>query len=111
MKMMCRAVLGFEVIVVLLAIPVALAFDERTALVVFGALAVVALLIVSLGLMSKPRGLTVGWIAQAAMLMYGLIEPWMFIVGGVFVVLWWAAIHYGSKVEAADRVASEPSKE
>lgn len=111
MKVLCTSVLAFEIVVVLLSIPVALTGDSRTGLVVACALGLVGLLVVALGVLRRAHGLTVGWIAQGAILAYGLIEPWMFLVGGVFVVLWWAAIHYGSKVEAAGRLAQESEGE
>ena len=110
MRVMGSAVLAFEVIVVLLAIPVALSSDPRTALVVWSALALVAVLIVALGVLRTPYGITVGWIAQLGIIAYGFIEPWMFVVGGIFVILWWAAIHYGSKVEAAGRLRSSEAE-
>lgn len=107
MKVMCSSVLAFEMVVVLLSIPVALAGDPRTGLVVSSALLLVLALAVALTVLRKPYGVTFGWFTQAAILLYGFIEPWMFVVGGIFVVLWWAAIHYGSKVEAAGRLAQD----
>lgn len=107
MKMMCTSVLAFEVIVVLLSIPVALMGDARTGLVLTCSLVLAGALIVATALVRKPYGITLGWILQAWILLYGFLVPWMFVVGGIFVILWWAAIHYGSRVEAAGRLAQD----
>ena len=46
-------------------------------------------------------GSTVGWVLQALVLATSLVVGWsMLVVGGIFVVLWWLAIHNGSRVDA-----------
>jgi hypothetical protein len=41
----------------------------------------------------------VGWILQIPVLAVGFLVPTMFIVGGIFLVLWYAAIHQGTKID------------
>ena len=58
-------------------------------------------LFLAIGTLRRPWGLTVGWILQAVVLATSVIVGWsMLVVGGVFVVLWWLAIHNGSRVDA-----------
>jgi hypothetical protein len=103
MKVLCSSVLAFEAIVVLLAIPVALNFGvlaDRTGLVVGGGVGLAVLLLLAIGTLRRPWGLTVGWVLQALVIASGFVVPAMFIMGAVFTVLWWAAIHYGRKGDA-----------
>jgi Protein of unknown function (DUF4233) len=99
-KVLCSSVLAFEAVVVLLAIPVALNFGsvpERTGLVVAGGFALAALLLVAIGTLRRPWGLTAGWVLQVAVVLSGFVVPAMFVMGAVFAALWWLAIHVGRK--------------
>jgi len=102
-KVLCSAVLGIEAIVVLLATSLATSNGSvsNTALAWAVGLALMVLLFLAIGTLRRPWGLTVGWILQAVVLATSLVVGWsMVIVGGVFVVLWWLAIHNGSRVDA-----------
>lgn len=103
MKVLCSAVLGLEALVVLLATSLAASNGSvsNTALAWSVGLALMVLLFLAIGTLRRPWGLTVGWILQAVVLAASVIVGWsMLIVGGVFVVLWWLAIHNGSRVDA-----------
>lgn len=103
MKVLCSAVLGIEAIVVLLATSLATSNGSvsNSALAWAVGLALMVLLFLAIGTLRRPWGLTVGWILQAVVLATSLVVGWsMLVVGGVFVVLWWLAIHNGSRVDA-----------
>ena len=103
MKVLCSAVLGIEAIVVLLATSLATSNGSvsNTALAWAVGLALMVLLFLAIGTLRRPWGLTAGWILQAVVLATSLVVGWsMLVVGGVFVVLWWLAIHNGSRVDA-----------
>jgi hypothetical protein len=108
-KVLCSAVLGIEAIVVFLATSLAASNGSvsNTALVWAGGLTLMVLLFLAIGTLRRPWGLTVGWILQAGVLATGLGVGWaMLVVGGIFVVLWWLAIHNGSRADAT-RAAGE----
>lgn len=111
MNVLCRAVLGIEVIVVLLATSLATSDGavDNTRLAWGIGIALMALLIVGAGMVGRRGGLTLGWILQALVLASAIVVGWsMAVVGGIFVVLWWAAIYLGSRVDRmkAEREAS-----
>ncbi len=99
--MFCASVLFFESIVVALAIPVALGLTDANPAAIgwgFGGLAVACLLCA--GLLGRPWGIALGWVLQALILLTGLIVTTMVVLGVVFAALWWAAVHYGRRVDA-----------
>ena len=112
MKILCSAVLGLEAIAVFLAIPVVATNGSMgsTGVVVALGLALTVLLLFAVGTLRRSWGLTFGWLLQVPVIAIGLLAPAMFIVGGIFVVLWYVAIHQGSRVDAlkAQRQAAEP---
>jgi hypothetical protein len=102
-KVLCSAVLGIEAIVVFLATSLAASNGsvDNTALVWGAGLALMVLLFLAIGTLRRPWGLTVGWILQAVVLATSLVVGWsMFVVGVLFTVLWWLAIHNGGRVDA-----------
>ena len=109
MKVLCSAVLGIEAIVVFLATSLAASNGSvsNTALAWGVGLVLMVLLFLAIGTLRRPWGLTVGWILQAVVLATSLVVGWaMLFVGGIFVVLWWLAIHNGSRVDAMRAQAS-----
>lgn len=103
MRVLGTSVLVAEAIVVLLAALVAggtgAAETMGTALLVGGALA--AALIVGAGMLRTPVvGITFGWILQAFVLAGGFWVPAMWVVGLVFVALWFLAVRNGTRVDA-----------
>ena len=73
-----------------------------------GGLSVVLILLS--GLVSRPGGYALGWVAQGLVLAGGLVVPMMFVVGGVFVVLWVVALRLGGRIdrERAEYDAAHP---
>ena len=102
MRVLGSSVLITEAIVVMLAALVAAgtgAIDSMgTSLAIGGVLAVV--LIVAVGTLGNRFGITLGWILQALVLAWGFLVPAMWIVGGIFAVLWFFAVRNGSRVDA-----------
>ncbi len=47
-----------------------------------------------------PAGYPLAWLTQAAALALGLLTPWMFAVGGVFVLLWVISFVLGQRLDA-----------
>jgi hypothetical protein len=39
-------------------------------------------------------------VLQALVIATGFVVPAMFVMGAVFALLWWAAIHYGGKADS-----------
>ena len=83
---------------------------HSTSLVVTLGLILTVALFLAVGTLRRSWGLTVGWLLQIPVLAIGFLAPAMFIVGGIFVVLWYVAIRQGSRVDAlkAQRAAAEP---
>lgn len=103
MRVLCSAVLGIEAIVVLLATSLATSAGtvSNTTLAWVAGLVLMVLLFLAIGTLRRPWGLTLGWILQAVVLATSLVVGWtMLFVGGVFVILWWLAIHNGNRVDA-----------
>lgn len=110
MKTLCAAVLAFESIVVLLAIPVAIVVEgvSPAAGISVGLGLVVACVLVS-GSQRKDWGLWAGWILQLVVIATGLVVPTMFFLGTLFAVLWFFAIRVGRRGDGlkAAREAAE----
>ena len=103
MRVLGTSVLISVAIVVLLAALVAggtgAADSMGTALLIGSALA--AALIVGAGLLRNPAvGITIGWILQVFVLAGGFWVPAMWVVGLVFVALWFLAVRNGTRVDA-----------
>ncbi|MDQ1245701.1 MAG: hypothetical protein QG597_68 [Actinomycetota bacterium] len=88
---------------VALFIPVAyftgIAADGPTAAWVGAGLAV--LCVVAAGLVARPFGVALGWVVQVLVIATGVLVPMMVALGGIFAVLWWVAIRYGRRADAA----------
>lgn len=64
----------------------------------------VPLIIVSVllaGLLRFKWAYAAGWVLQVGMIGAGAVVTAMYFLGVVFGALWWAALHYGAKVDAA----------
>lgn len=112
MKILCSAVLSLEAVVVFLAIPVVATNGsiDNTALVVSLGLLLTVMLFLAVGLLRRSWGLSLGWLLQVPVLAIGFLAPAMFIVGGIFAVLWYVAIHQGSRIDVlkAERAVTQP---
>ena len=101
MRVVLLSILLFEVIVFALAIPVMILVsdvDPLPAALLGSGSAVLAL--VAAGLLRKPLGYPIGWLAQLAGLLLGLLTPSMFIVGGMFAALWVVSFVLGKRLDA-----------
>lgn len=78
--------------------PGLLVLDSTASLwVVSGVLAVV--LIVLSRMLTRPGGFVAGSVAQVPVLATGLLLPMMFLVAGIFVVLWVMALRLGGRID------------
>jgi hypothetical protein len=103
MKVLCSSVLGIEAIVVFLATSLAASNGSvsNTALAWAAGLVLMVLLVAAIGTLRRPWGLALGWVLQAVVLATSLVVGWsMLVVGVIFVILWYLAIHNGSRVDA-----------
>jgi len=104
MRVLCASVLGLEVIVVLCATALASSTGSvsSVALAWTAGLILMALLIVGAGSLGRSWGITFGWILQALVLLTSFAVGWMMLVVGViFTVLWYFAVHLGTRVDAS----------
>lgn len=49
--------------------------------------------------LTKPWGVALGWILQIVLILAGILEPAMFLVGGLFAVAWWYGIRTGIRID------------
>lgn len=107
MKVLATSVLVFEAVVMGLFMPVAYFTGQlasgATALWIGGGL--VLLCIVAAAMVRRPFGIAFGTVVQVLVVACGLLVPMMFLVGGVFAALWWAAIYFGRRGDAASAAA------
>ncbi len=103
MRVLCSSVLAIEAIVVFLATSLAASNGSvsNTALAWTAGLVLMAMLIAAIGTLGRRWGLTLGWVLQGLVLATSVVVGWtMLIVGVIFVILWWLAIHNGRRVDA-----------
>ncbi|MCH9738982.1 MAG: DUF4233 domain-containing protein [Candidatus Nanopelagicales bacterium] len=102
MRVLGSTVLVFEAIVVLLAIPIAINVSDANATfaLVIG-IALAGLLILTVGVITKPIAVPIGWILQVLVIAAGIVVPTMFLVGGIFALLWFYAVRNGQRVDRA----------
>lgn len=97
---MCAAVLCLEAITVALTTPVLITIADvpvgRAVLIGVG-LAVACLLLA--GMLRAPWAYTVGWVLQVGAVAIGFLVPMMFVLGGIFALLWGMADYLGRKIE------------
>jgi hypothetical protein len=100
MRVIAASILTFEALVVVLAIPVAITLgDVDPAVAVTGGLALVVLCLVVAGSLSRPWGYPAGWVVQGLILLSGLVVHAMFLIGGLFVLLWVVGLRVGRRGE------------
>ncbi|WP_309647944.1 DUF4233 domain-containing protein [Nocardioides sp.] len=98
---MCAAILSLEAITLGLTTPVMIAIADvgvATALSVGLGLMVACLLVA--GVLRAEWGYLLGWAIQAAAIALGFVIPLMFVLGGIFALLWGAADFLGRKIES-----------
>lgn len=110
MRVLGAAVLSLEAIVVILAIPVVLVVGTVPVpawLGITGGVVLALTLIVLARYVTRPWAIPVGWGLQVLVVLTGLLAPAMFVVGGIFALLWGVAIRLGRQADAAG--SADPS--
>ena len=100
MRVVLLSVLAFEVIVFGLAVPVMILLSDVPGLwagLVGGGACLLAL--VAAGLMRRPLGYPLGWLTQVVGVALGLLTPAMYIVGGMFALLWVVTFLLGKRLD------------
>lgn len=93
-------VLGFEIIVVFLGALVAFGLDALEPPVAFiGGGVLVAVMIVTLGLVQFRIGAVIGTVVQAAIVASGFLVPVMFFIGGTFAAVWVYCLIVGTGID------------
>jgi uncharacterized protein DUF4233 len=98
---MCAAVLSLEAITLGLTTPVLITVADvatGTALAVGLGLAAVCLLLA--GMLRAEWAYAVGWLVQVAAIALGFTIPLMFVLGGIFALLWGSAYYLGRRIES-----------
>lgn len=57
-------------------------------------------LVFTCAVLSKPWGVALGWILQLVLILTGILEPTMFVVGTLFAVAWWYGIRTGIRIDS-----------
>ena len=97
---MCAAVLSLEAITLGLTTPVMISVagvDTATALWVGLGLTVACLLLA--GMLRAEWAYGLGWVIQGAAVGLGFVIPLMFVLGGIFALLWGSAYFLGLRIE------------
>lgn len=56
-------------------------------------------LLLAAGLLRQPGGYVVGSVLQVAVVAGGVLVPLMFVVGGIFAVLWVVSLRLGARID------------
>ena len=100
MRVIGAAVLTFEALIVVLAIPVAVTLGGvDPALAIGGGVALAVLCLAAAGSLGRSWGYTAGWVVQGLILLSGVVVHAMVLVGGLFVVLWAVGLRVGRRGE------------
>jgi hypothetical protein len=97
---MCAAVLSLEAITLGLTTPVMISVADvatGTALVI--GLGLVAACLLVAGLLRRPWAYALGWVIQVAAVALGFVVGIMFVLGGIFALLWGMADYLGRRID------------
>ena len=116
MNRIAATVLVVEAIVIGLAIPVAVGVSDVAAstAVAVGLAVVVACLTAAMLVRKGAVGYYLGSVLQVVAIALGFVVPVMFVLGGIFALLWFLTLRLGREVERADaarRAAEAPPSE
>lgn len=108
MRVVLLSTLLFEVLLFALSIPVMILVSDAPPLAaaLYGSGAAV-LALVAAGLLRKPIGYPLGWLAQPAGILLGFLTPAMFVVGAMFAALWVVSFVLGKRLDG--RAAPTPA--
>ena len=109
MRVLGSSVLALEAIVVILASCLLYTTGSVESLGAAYAVGIVlaVLLLATIGFVTKRAGIAMGWILQVALLALGFWIPTMWIVGGIFAVLWYFAVRNGTRIDALRAQANQ----
>lgn len=97
---MCAAMLTFESIALGLSTPVMITVaDVSAAVAVPIGVGLCILCMLLAGMLRKPWAYWAGHLVQIAAVALGFVVPMMFLVGGLFAMLWFTAYWLGGKIE------------
>lgn len=100
MRTLCASTLIGEAFVIGLAGLVAMnlsGYPASTVWTVGGTAMVLCVLLTAV--ITRPGAVAVGWVLQAGLIASGFVVPMMFFLGAAFAGLWWAAVHFGRKID------------
>lgn len=112
MRVLGSTVLVFEWLIIALGVPVAIntaGVPVRGAWVFLGVTTV--LIVLAIGMITRPAGVALGWAVQVCVLMAGLIVPLLAVLGLLFAALYFAAIRLSQRVEEAKRAHAAAPEE
>ena len=102
MRVLGASVLALEAIVVILAIPAVVVLGTvpvpPAVAIPIGVILAIALVVVA-RYVTKPWAITAGWTLQVLVILTGFLTAWMFVVGGIFALLWLMAIRLGREAD------------
>ncbi len=97
---MCAAVLALEAVTVALATPVMIAVEDvATSVALASGLGVAAACVLLCGLLRAEWAYLLGFVVQVAAIALGFLVTTMFVLGGIFALLWSTAYWLGRKIE------------
>ena len=74
--------------------------DGRAQLYLWGGVAIALLCVLAAGLLRRPAGVALGWLAQVLTLAAAVVLPAMLAVGLIFGLLWWLCLSQGRRMDA-----------
>lgn len=102
MRVLGSTVLALEAIVVMLAIPVAINNSDVNAVLALSVcLGIALLMLLTIGVITKPYAVPLGWVLQVVAIALGFVAPPMFVIGGIFALLWFFAVRNGQRIDRA----------
>jgi choline-glycine betaine transporter len=100
MRALTSAVIGFEILILILFIPAALQNElVNSNFIVYSSIFLILFSIIILGLLKKRIGLILGSVFQLILIGLGFFVNWMYILGLIFLGLWIASIKIGKKTD------------
>jgi hypothetical protein len=70
------------------------------ALILGTGIALSLVMVFACAVLSRPWGVALGWILQTVLILTGIVEPMMFLVGALFGLAWWYGIRTGIRIDS-----------
>lgn len=107
-RTLAASVLAFEAFVALFAGLVAKDLADLPRGVGLAAgLGLMVVCVLVAGMLRSPAGYPAGWAVQVLLVVSGVWVPAMYVVGGVFALLWWVALRQGARLDGLAASARE----